>query len=185
MPKNVLTNAETRMSKAIDSLKREFAVLRTGRASAALLENIQVDYYGMPTPINQMAQVTVPEARQLVIKPYDKSTLSSIERAINEANIGLTPNNDGEVIRLNVPALTEERRRDLAKKVKGFAEDAKVAIRNVRRDANDDLKKLQKNGEITEDALKGYTEDVQKLTDKKIKEVDAAADEKEKDIMSI
>ena len=108
MPKNVLTNAETRMSKAIDSLKREFAVLRTGRASAALLENIQVDYYGMPTPINQMAQVTVPEARQLVIKPYDKSTLSSIERAINEANIGLTPNNDGEVIRLNVPALTED-----------------------------------------------------------------------------
>ena len=131
MPKNVLNNAETRMSKAIDSLKREFSVLRTGRASAALLENIKVDYYGMPTPINQMAQVTVPEARQLVVKPYDKSTLASIERAINE------------------------------------------------------LKKLQKNGDITEDALKGYTEDVQKLTDKKIKEVDAVADEKEKDIMSI
>ena len=122
MPKNVLTNAETRMSKAIDSLKREFSVLRTGRASAALLENIQVDYYGMPTPINQMAQVTVPEARQLVIKPYDKSTLASIERAINEANIGLTPNNDGEVIRLNVPALTEERRIELTKQVKAIAE---------------------------------------------------------------
>ena len=185
MPKSVLTNADTRMSKAIDSLKRELSVLRTGRASAALLDNIQVDYYGMPTPINQMAQITVPEARQLVIKPYDKSMLSAIERSINEANIGLTPNNDGEVIRLNVPALTEERRRELAKKVKGFAEDAKVAIRNVRRDANDEFKKLQKNGEITEDALKGYTEDVQKLTDKKIKEVDAVADEKEKDIMSI
>lgn len=185
MPKNVLSNAEARMSKAIDSLKREFSVLRTGRASGALLDNIQVDYYGMPSPINQMAQVTVPEPRQLVIKPYDKSMLQAIERAINEANIGLTPNNDGEVIRLNVPALTEERRRELAKKVKGFAEDAKVAIRNVRRDANDELKKLQKNGEITEDALKGYTEDVQKLTDKKIKEVDATADEKEKDIMSI
>ncbi len=156
MPKSVLTNADTRMSKAIDSLKREFSVLRTGRASAALLDNIQVDYYGMPTPINQMAQITVPEARQLVIKPYDKSMLSAIERSINEANIGLTPNNDGEVIRLN-----------------------------VRRDANDEFKKLQKNGEITEDALKGYTEDVQKLTDKKIKEVDAVADEKEKDIMSI
>lgn len=185
MPKNVLSNAEARMSKAIDSLKREFSVLRTERASGALLDNIQVDYYGMPSPINQMAQVTVPEPRQLVVKPYDKSMLQAIERAINEANIGLTPNNDGEVIRLNVPALTEERRRELAKKVKGFAEDAKVAIRNVRRDANDELKKLQKNGEITEDALKGYTEDVQKLTDKKIKEVDATADEKEKDIMSI
>ena len=179
MPKNVLSNAEARMSKAIDSLKREFSVLRTGRASGALLDNIQVDYYGMPSPINQMAQVTVPEPRQLVVKPYDKSMLQAIERAINEANIGLTPNNDGEVIRLNVPALTEERRRELAKKVKGFA------IRNVRRNANDELKKLQKNGEITEDALKGYTEDVQKLTDKKIKEVDATADEKEKDIMSI
>lgn len=118
MPKSVLTNADTRMSKAIDSLKREFSVLRTGRASAALLDNIQVDYYGMPTPINQMAQITVPEARQLVIKPYDKSMLSAIERSINEANIGLTPNNDGEVIRLNVPALTEERRRELAKKLK-------------------------------------------------------------------
>lgn len=185
MPKNVLNNAETRMSKAIDSLKREFSVLRTGRASGALLDNVQVDYYGMATPINQMAQVTVPEARQLMIKPYDKTTLQAIERAINEANIGLTPNNDGEVIRLNVPALTEERRRELAKKVKGFAEDAKVAVRNVRRDANDELKKLQKNGDITEDALKGFTEDVQKLTDKKIKEIDVTADEKEKDIMSI
>ena len=176
---------EERMNKTLNVLSDNFSEIRAVRANPAILNKIMVDYYGVPTPINQMAQVTVPEARQLVIKPYDKSTLSSIERAINEANIGLTPNNDGEVIRLNVPALTEERRRELAKKVKGFAEDAKVAIRNVRRDANDDLKKLQKNGEITEDALKGYTEDVQKLTDKKIKEVDAAADEKEKDIMSI
>ncbi|MGL4374712.1 MAG: ribosome recycling factor [Turicibacter sp.] len=185
MPKNVLSNTENRMNKAIDSLKREFNTLRTGRASAALLENISIDYYGSATPINQMAQVSVPEPRQLTVKPYDKTMLSAIERAINEANIGLTPNNDGELIRLNVPQLTEERRRELAKKVKGFAEEAKVAIRNVRRDANDDMKKLQKNGEITEDALKGYTEDVQKLTDKKIKEVDAAADAKEKDILSI
>ena len=180
-----IKNAETRMNKAIDSLKREFSTLRTGRASAALLDNIKVDYYGSPTPINQMAQVTVPEARQLVIKPYDKTTMSNIERAINEANIGLTPNNDGEVIRLNIPALTEERRRELAKKVKGFAEDAKVAVRNIRRDANDELKKMQKNSEITEDALKGHSDEVQKLTDKKIKEIDAVASEKEQDIMSI
>jgi len=181
----VLKNMEVRMDKALDSLKRELSVLRTGRASAALLDSIQVDYYGMQTPVNQMAQITVPDARQLVIKPYDKSTLAAIERGINEANIGLTPNNDGEVIRLNIPALTEERRRELAKKVKGFAEDSKVAVRNIRRDANDELKKMQKNNEITEDTLKGYTEDVQKLTDKKIKEVDVIASEKENDIMSI
>ena len=184
MPKNVLSNAEARMSKAIDSLKREFSVLRTGRASGALLDNIQVDYYGMPSPINQMAQVTVPEPRQLVVKPYDKSMLQAIERAINEANIGLTPNNDGEVIRLNVPALTEERRRELAKKVKGFAEDAKVAIRNVRRDANDAFKKLAKQ-DVSEDEIKELEEKIQKSTDKYIKEVDAAVDAKSKEIMTV
>jgi len=181
----VIKNAETRMDKSIDKLKRDLATLRTGRASAALIDNITVDYYGAATPINQMAQVTVPEPTQLVIKSYDKTMLKAIERAILEANIGLNPNNDGEVIRLNVPAPTEERRRELAKNVKGFAEEAKVAIRNVRRDANDELKKMQKNGDITEDDLKGQQEDVQKLTDKKIKEVDAVAADKEKDIMSI
>ena len=185
MPKNVLQNAENRMNKAIDALKRELNTIRTGRASAALIDHISVDYYGAPTPVVQMAQVGTPEARQLTIKPYDKSMLSAIERAINEANIGLTPNNDGEIIRLNVPALTEERRRELAKKVKGIAEEGKVAVRNVRRDANEDLKKLQKNSEITEDALKGYTEDVQKLTDKKVKEVEQVAADKEQDIMSL
>lgn len=181
----VLKNAETKMDKSIDSFKRELATLRTGRASAALLDNIKVDYYGMPTPINQIGQVTIPEPRQLVIKPYEKNLLSQVERAINEANIGLHPNNDGEIIRLNIPALTEERRKELAKKVKGYAEDAKIAIRNVRRDANDELKKMQKSSEITEDALKGYSDDVQKLTDKKIKEVDGVAVDKEKDIMSM
>ena len=181
----VLQNAETRMNKSIEKLKRDLSTLRTGRASSALLENITVDYYGAPTPINQMAQVTIPEPTQLVIKSYDRSVLKDIEKAIYEANIGLTPNNDGEVIRLNVPAPTEERRRELAKSVKGYAEEAKVAIRNVRRDANDELKKMQKNSEITEDGLKGQTDDVQKLTDKKVKEVDAIAAEKEKDIMSI
>jgi len=181
----VIKNAETRMDKSIDKLKRDLSTLRTGRANAALLDNITVDYYGAPTPINQMAQVTIPEATQLVIKSYDKSMLKAIERAILEANIGLNPNNDGEVIRLNVPAPTEERRRELAKSVKGYAEEAKVAVRNVRRDANDELKKMQKNGDITEDDLKSQTDDVQKLTDKKTKEIDAVAADKEKDIMSI
>lgn len=181
----ILKNAEERMNKCIESLKRELSVLRTGRASAAMLDNINVNYYGVPTPINQTAQITIPEPRQLVVKPYDKSLLGDVERAINEANIGLTPNNDGEVIRLNVPSLTEERRKELAKKVKSFAEDAKVAVRNVRRDANDELKKAEKNNEMTEDDLKADTEEVQKLTDKKIKEVDTIASEKEKDIMTI
>jgi len=181
----VLKNAETRMDKSIENFKRDLSTLRTGRASATLVENIKVDYWGTPTPIPHVGQVTVPEPTQLVIKPYEKPLLKDIERAIHEANIGLNPNNDGEVIRINVPAPTEERRRELAKSVKGFAEEAKVAIRNVRRDANDELKKMQKSSEITEDELKSQTDSVQKLTDKKIKEVDAVAAAKEKDIMSL
>ena len=181
----VLKNAETKMDKSIDSLKRELAVLRTGRANSAMLDNIRIDYWGSPTPINQIAQVTIPEPTQLAIKPYEQNILKDIEHAINEANLGMTPNNDGKIIRLNVPALTQERRKELAKKVKGFAEDAKIAIRNVRRDANDELKKMQKSSELTEDDLKSYNDDVQKLTDKKIKEVDSIASEKEKDIMSM
>ncbi|MCL1949389.1 MAG: ribosome recycling factor [Turicibacter sp.] len=180
----VLKNAETRMDKSIEKLKRDLSTLRTGRASASLVENIKVDYWGTPTPIPHVGQVTVPEATQLVIKPYEKPLLKDIERAIHEANIGLNPNNDGEVIRINVPAPTEERRKELAKNVKSFADDAKVAIRNVRRDANDELKKMQKSSDITEDELKSLQDDVQKLTDKKIKEVDAVAASKEKDIMS-
>ena len=180
-----LDTIQERMNKSIDSFKKDLNTLRTGRASAALIEGININYYGAPTPISQTGQVTTPDAKQLAIKPYDKSILADIERAINEANIGITPNNDGEVIRLNVPILTEETRKELAKKVKGFAEDAKVAIRNIRRDANDDLKKAEKNKEITEDDLKGYSEDVQKLTDEKIKEIDVVAFAKEKDIVTM
>jgi len=180
-----MNDIKLKMEKTIDSLKKELNTLRTGRASAALIEGINIDYYGAPTPISQTAQVSTPDARQLAIKPYDKSILGDIERAINEANIGISPNSDGEVIRLNVPILTEETRRDLAKKIKGFAENAKIAVRNIRRDANDAFKKAEKAGEITEDDLKSYSDDVQKLTDGFIKVVDQVAADKEKDIMTM
>jgi len=176
---------KARMGKSIDSYKKELSKLRTGRASAALVDGITVNYYGSATPIDQTSQISVPEARQLMIKPYDKSVLGDIEKAINAANIGISPNNDGEVIRLNVPSLTEETRKELAKKVKGFAEDAKVAIRNVRRDANDIIKKAEKDNEITEDDVKSDEADVQKLTDDFIKQIDTIAAEKEKDILSM
>jgi len=180
-----LDDIKIKMEKSVDSYKKELSKLRTGRASVALVEGITIDYYGAPTPIDQTSQISVPEARQLMIKPYDKTILGDIEKAINVANIGLTPNNDGEVIRLNVPALTEETRKDLAKKVKGFAEDAKIAIRNIRRDANDMIKKSEKAKEITEDDVKNYEFDVQKLTDDFIKQIDTIAVEKEKDILSM
>ncbi|GGE65318.1 ribosome recycling factor [Priestia taiwanensis] len=185
MPKQVITNAETKMEKAIAAYTRELASIRAGRASANVLDRITVDYYGAPTPINQLAGVSAPEARLLVIQPYDKSVLGEIEKAILKSDLGLNPSNDGSLIRLSFPALTEERRRDLAKEVKKMSEDAKVAVRNVRRDANDDLKKLEKNGEITEDDLRGYTEDVQKSTDKYIVKVDEITKKKEQEIMEV
>jgi len=180
-----LDEIKGRMEKAIDAYKRELSRLRTGRASVALLDGITINYYGAATPIDQTSQVSVPEARQLVIKPYDKTILGDIEKAITAANIGLNPNNDGELIRLNIPALTEETRKDLAKKIKGFSEDGKVAVRNVRRDANDTIKKAEKAKEITEDDVKSYESDVQKLTDDFIKQIDTLAAEKEKDIMAM
>jgi len=180
-----LDDIKGRMEKSLESYKKELSTLRTGRASAALIDGIMVDYYGTPTPIAQTAQVAVPEASQLTIKPYEKTLLGDIEQAINAANIGISPTNDGEMIRLNVPALTEETRKELAKKVKGFAETGKVAIRNIRRDANDAIKKAEKAKEITEDDLKGYEADVQKLTDNFIKQIDEVAATKEKDIMTM
>lgn len=185
MPKEVLANAKEKMNKSISAFSRELASIRAGRANASLLDRITVDYYGAPTPINQLAGVSVPEARLLVITPYDKTILGDIEKAILKSDIGITPTNDGNVIRLTIPALTEERRKELVKVVKKEAEEAKVAIRNVRRDANDDLKKLEKNGEITEDALRGYGEDIQKLTDENIIKVDELAKDKEKEILAI
>jgi len=180
-----LDDIKGRMEKSLESYKKELSTLRTGRASAALIDGIMVDYYGTPTPIAQTAQVAVPEASQLTIKPYEKTLLGDIEQAINAANIGISPTNDGEMIRLNVPTLTEETRKELAKKVKGFAETGKIAVRNIRRDANDVIKKAEKAKEITEDDLKGYEADVQKLTDDFIKQIDEVAVAKEKDIMTM
>ncbi|EMT46869.1 MULTISPECIES: ribosome recycling factor [Anoxybacillus] len=181
----VLTNAKEKMDKAVQAFSRELATVRAGRANPALLEKITVDYYGMPTPIIQLAGIQVPEARLLVIQPYDKSVLKEIEKAILASDLGLTPSNDGSVIRIAIPPLTEERRRELVKLVKKYAEEAKVAVRNIRRDANDELKKLEKNGDITEDELRGYTEDIQKLTDDHIAKIDAITKEKEKEIMEV
>ncbi|GKV67829.1 ribosome-recycling factor [Sporosarcina sp. NCCP-2716] len=185
MPKAVMDQTTERMEKAISSLTRELASIRAGRASASLLDRISVMYYGAPTPLNQMAGISVPEARLLVIQPYDKTTLGDIEKALLKSDIGITPSNDGSVIRLAVPALTEERRKDLVKEVKKDGEESKIAIRNIRRDANEELKKLEKDGEITEDELRRYSDEVQKLTDSYITKIDSLAEDKENEIMEI
>lgn len=185
MAKQVLEQAKEKMTKSLGAFTRELASIRAGRANASLLDRISVDYYGAPTPINQLGGISTPEARLLVITPYDKTILGEIEKAIMKSDIGITPTNDGNVIRLAIPALTEERRKELVKVVKKEAEDAKVAVRNVRREANDDLKKLEKNAEITEDELRGYNDDVQKLTDEYIAKIDEATKEKEQEILSV
>lgn len=185
MAKQVLEQAKEKMTKSLGAFTRELASIRAGRANASLLDRISVDYYGAPTPINQLGGISTPEARLLVITPYDKTILGEIEKAIMKSDIGITPTNDGNVIRLAIPALTEERRKELVKVVKKEAEDAKVAVRNVRREANDELKKLEKNAEITEDELRGYNDDVQKLTDEYIAKIDEATKEKEQEILSV
>jgi ribosome recycling factor len=185
MPKSVIANTKDRMAKAIQSYSRELASVRAGRASASLLDRITVDYYGAPTPVNQLAGISVPEARLLVIQPYDRSVLGDIEKAILKSDLGLNPSNDGTLIRIMIPQLTEERRKDLVKVVKKESEEAKIAIRNIRRDANDDLKKLEKSGEITEDAQRGYSEDIQKLTDDHIAKIDQITKDKEKEILEV
>ncbi|MDF1506557.1 ribosome recycling factor [Robertmurraya sp. DFI.2.37] len=185
MPKQIIANVKDKMTKAIQAYTRELASIRAGRANASLLDRITVDYYGAPTPINQLAGVSVPEARLLVIQPYDKSVLGEIEKAILKSDLGLTPTSDGNIIRLSIPQLTEERRKELVKVVKKEAEEAKIAIRNIRRDGNDDLKKLEKNGEITEDDQRGYADDIQKLTDEYIAKVDSLTKDKEKEILEV
>lgn len=181
----VFSKAEERMGKALDSLSHDYAAIRAGRANPAVLDKVQVDYYGVGTPINQVAAVSVAEARVLVIQPWDKSMLALIEKAIQASDIGINPQNDGNVIRLTFPALTEDRRREIAKEIAKRAEDAKVAIRNIRRDGMDDLKKLKKDSVITEDDLKSGEDKLQKITDKHIKEVDEVAATKDKEIMSL
>lgn len=181
----LLTQQETRMDKTIEALKQEFASIRTGRASTSLLDKITVDYYGAPTPVNQVANVSAPEPRMILITPWDKSMIGDIEKAILQSDLGLNPSNDGAVIRLAIPQLTEERRKELVKVVHKRAEEAKVAIRNIRRDANEVLKKEEKAKTITEDDSKDGQEKIQKLTDKKIKAVDDLKDKKEKDVLEV
>ncbi len=185
MPETIIFEAEEKMDKTVETLHHELTTVRTGRANASVLEKVTVDYYGSPTQINQMSSVSTPEARLLVIKPYDKSMISAVEKAILSSDLGITPSNDGQVIRIAFPQLTEERRKELAKLVHKYGEEAKVAIRNIRREANDQLKKLEKDSEITEDDLKGFTEDVQKLTDDYIKKIDEVVNTKEKDILHV
>ncbi|WP_409275688.1 ribosome recycling factor [Neobacillus sp. SCS-31] len=185
MPKQVISNTKEKMAKAIQAYTRELATIRAGRASASLLDRITVDYYGAPTPVNQLAGISTPEARLLVIQPYDKSILNDIEKAILKSDLGLNPTNDGSLIRIAIPQLTEERRKELVKVVKKESEDAKIAIRNIRRDSNDDLKKLEKNGEITEDDLRGYSDDIQKITDEHITKIDQITKDKEKEILEV
>ncbi len=180
-----LEYAEDRMEKTLTNLKEEFVTIRAGRANPGVLNRITADYYGSPTPIQQLANVSVPEARMLVIQPWDKTALKAIERAIQASDIGINPNNDGSVIRLVFPELTEERRRDLVKDVKKKGEAAKVAMRNIRRDAVDSIKKAQKAGEITEDDQKKDEEAVQKMTDKFVEKVDKTVEEKTKEIMTV
>ena len=181
----IISNCEERMKKCVASLEGEYQNLRTGRASTALFDKIKVDYYGAETPLNQVASLSVPEARLVVIQPWDKSLLPAIEKAIQKSELGLNPNNDGKLIRVNFPSLTEQRRKELAKQSKQMAEQSKVAVRNVRRDAMDDLKKKQKAGEISEDEQKEGEMKIQKLTDNYVAEVQKIADAKEKEIMEI
>lgn len=184
MPQSIKKSAEERMEKAVSTLRREFSTLRAGKASSALLDRIQVDYYGSMTPLNQLANISTPDSRTILIQPWDKSSLSDVERAILKSDVGMTPSNDGATIRLVVPMLTEERRLELVKTAKKLAEDAKVAIRNIRRDANDSIKKLEKS-EISEDESKRYQEDIQKITDKFIAESDKVLATKEKEILEV
>jgi len=181
----VLDTCESKMLKSLESLSKDFSGLRTGRASASLLDKIRVDYYGSETPINQVATISVPEARMIVIQPWDKSVLSAIEKAILKSDLGLPPNNDGKLIRLNFPPLNEDRRKQLVKTAKATSEQSRVAMRNIRREAMDELKKMQKNGDISEDELKDAESKIQKMTDSYIAQVNSLSDEKEKEIMEI
>ncbi len=183
--KEVLNRAEEKMNKTINSLKNEFAAIRAGRANPSILDKVLVDYYGTPTPVNQMAAVSVSEARVLVIQPWDKSLIKKIEKAIQASDIGINPANDGNVIRLTFPQLTEDRRKEIVKDLKKYGEEAKVAIRSSRRDANEKLKAMKKNSELTEDDLKNGEDKTQKLTDKFTKIIDEVVAEKEKEVLSI
>lgn len=185
MIKEITSSIEDKMKKTLEAMKKDFASLRAGRATPSLLDKIVVEYYGAMSPINQLANVSVPEPRLLVIQPWDKNVISDIERAIMKSDLGLTPSSDGSLIRISIPQLTQERRSDLVKVIKKKAEDARVSIRNLRREANDELKLFEKEGDISEDDNRRGQEEVQKLTDKYVKEVDLILDNKEKEIMEV
>jgi ribosome recycling factor len=177
----VKTKAEERMKKSLAALGDDFNLLRTGRASAAIFDKIRVDYYGSPTPLNQLANISVPEARLIVIQPFDRNAINDIERAILSSELGLNPGNDGKVIRINIPALNEERRKDLVKQAKSLAENARVSVRNIRRDINDQIK----SGDFTEDEKKKAGDDIQKLTDRYVEKIGELLKAKEKEIMEV
>ncbi len=185
MIKDIMTDAEDRMKKAVDALRADYMTIRTGRASPTLVERIPVEYYGTPTPIQQLASISIPEAQMIVIRPYSAGDIGEIEKAISRSDLGLTPSNDGQQIRLLIPALTEERRRDLTKVVSKRAEEARVAVRNIRRDAISDLREMEKESMISEDESHRGQDDVQTLTNTYVKNVDEVASEKDEEIMTL
>jgi ribosome recycling factor len=185
MVEQVKKSSEDKMKKAIAALHQEFNTLRTGRASASLFDSIKVDYYGQKTPLSQVATISVPEARLVVIQPWDKSVLAEIEKAIQKSELSINPNNDGKVIRVSIPPLTEERRKELVKLAKNKAEQSRVTIRNVRRDANEEYKELQKDSKISEDESKRGIDEIQKMTDKFIEEINGVLEAKEKEILEV
>ncbi|MFC3040326.1 ribosome recycling factor [Virgibacillus xinjiangensis] len=185
MSEAIMKQTREKMEQAVQAFSRNLATVRAGRANPSILNSVYVDYYGASTPLNQLATISAPEARLLMITPYDKSALPEVEKAIQKADLGLSPNNDGNVIRINIPALTEERRRDLVKLVGKYAEESRVQIRNVRRDSNDQLKKAEKSGDLTEDESRSSQDKVQKETDSHIAQIDQLAKDKEKEILEV
>lgn len=183
--KEVTDDADSRMSKSVDSVKTNLATIRTGRASASILDRIKVDYYGTATPLSQMATISVPSAQQLTVDPYDKSIMNDIQKAIAESDLGVSPNNDGSVIRINIPELTEDRRKDMMKQCKSIGEEGKVAVRNVRRDGVDAIKKLEKATTIGKDEMQDGLDLMQKMTDKRVKEIDEIVAKKEKELSKV
>jgi ribosome recycling factor len=182
---DVLADAKDRMGKAVEALRKELATIRTGRAHPGLIEHLRVDYYGAPTPLNQLASIGVPEPRLLTIQPWDRQSLGAIEKAIHKADLGLNPINDGNIIRLAIPQLTEERRKELVKVVRKKVEEGRVAVRNVRRDRHDELRRLQREKDISEDAQYGAQEELQKLTDGFIEEIERVGEEKEAELLAV
>ncbi len=185
MTDDELLDANDRMEKAVDALRRDLATIRTGRASPAIVEHLQVDYYGTPTPLNQLATISTPEARLIVIQPWDRGSIGAVEKAILKSDIGLNPSNDGTVIRLAIPQLTEERRREIAKQVRKRVEDARIAVRNIRRDCHDHIRRLEHDHEISKDDLHRSEKELQEFTDDHVKEIDKIGHEKEEEVLAV